>query len=77
MACKIQTNFGPVIIVTAYIPARRPIIPRADFDILKTHNCPVYVLGDFNENHKKLEDRQTNVAREQLAELMELPGPTF
>ena len=71
MACKIQTNIGLVIIATAYIPPRRPIIQRADFDILKIHNCPVYVLGDFNG---QLGDRQTNDAGEKLAELMEIDG---
>ena len=57
-----------------YIPPRRPIIPRADFDILKTHNCPVYVWDDFNGNHRQLRDRQTNDSGEQLAELMEIDG---
>ena len=63
-----------MIIATAYILPRRPIISRADFGILKTHNCPVYVLGNFNGNHRQLRDRQTNDAGEQLAELMELDG---
>ena len=57
-----------------YIPPRRPIIPKADFDILRTHKCPFYVLGDFNGNHRQLEDRQTNNAGEKLAELMEMYG---
>ena len=82
MACKIQTSIGPVIITTAYISPSRQIIPRTDFDILKTHNCPVYVLGDYNGNHRQLGDRQTNDAGEQLAELMEMDrwnhlGPYF
>ena len=47
-----------------YIPPRRPIIPRADFDILKTL---VDVLGNFNGNHRKLGDRQ-------LIELLERGG---
>ena len=74
MACKIQTNIGPVIIATAYIPPRRPIIPRANFDELKTYNWPVFVLGDFNANHRQLGDRQTNDVGEQLAQLMEIDG---
>ena len=49
-----------------YIPPRRPIIPRTDFDMLKTHTCPVYVLGDFNGNKRQLGDRQTNVSGEKL-----------
>ena len=72
VVCKIQTNIGSVIIATAYIPPRRPIILWADFDILKTHNDPVYVLGDFNGNHRQLGNRQTNDSGEKLAELMEM-----
>ena len=55
-----------------YIPASRPIIPRLDFDMLKTHNCPVYVLGDYNESHRLLGDRQNNVQGEQLIKLMKI-----
>ena len=77
VACKIQTKIGTLIIGKAYIPPRRPIVPRADFDILKTHNCPVYVLGDFNGNHRQLGDRQTNDAGEQLAELMKIGGLNY
>ena len=64
LACKIQTNIGSVIIATAYIPTRRPIISRADFDILKIHNCPVYVLGYFSGNHRQWGDRRANDAGE-------------
>ena len=32
------------------------------------------MLGNFNWNHRQLEDRQTNDAREQLGELMEIDG---
>ena len=41
-------------IIETYISPRRPIIPTADFDILKTHKCPVCVLGDFNGNYRQL-----------------------
>ena len=40
--------------------------------MLKTHNCPVYVLGDYNGNHRLLDDRQNNDSGEQLIELMEI-----
>ena len=66
LACKIQTNIGSVIIATAYIPTRRPIISRADFDILKTHKCPV--CG----NHRQLGYRQTKDSGEQLVELIKI-----
>ena len=60
VACKIQTNIEPVIIATAYIPPRGPIIPRTNFDISKTHNCPMCWV--INGNHRQLGDRQTNDA---------------
>ena len=69
VACKIHTNIGPVIIATAYIPPRRLIIVRSDLDILKTHNCSVYALGDFNGKHRKLGHIQTYDSGEQLLEL--------
>ena len=49
-----------------YIPPRRQIIPKADFNMLKTHNCAVYVLGDYNGNHRLLDDKQNNDPGEQL-----------
>ena len=49
---KIQTGIGPIIIPTMYIPPRKPIISRADFDTQKTHNSPVYAPGDYNGNHR-------------------------
>ena len=42
--------------------------------MLKTHNCPVYVLGDYNGNHRLLDDRQNKDWGEQLIELMETDG---
>ena len=60
VAYKIQSELGPIIIATVYIPQRRPIIPRADFDFLKTHNCLVYVLEDVNGNLRQSSDRQNN-----------------
>ena len=57
-----------------YIPPRNAIIPRADSDMLKTHNCPVYVLGDYNGNNRLLGDRQNNDPGKQLIELMEIDG---
>ena len=77
VACKIQTGIGPLLIATMYIPPKRPIISRADFDILKTHNCPIYVLGDFYGNHRQLGNRKTNDLGEKLAELMEMDGITW
>ena len=59
VAYKIQTGIGPIIITTMYIPPRRPIIPSTDFNILKTHNCPVYVLGNYNGNHRLLGSDKT------------------
>ena len=65
-----------------YIPPRRPIILRKDFDMLKTHNCPVYLLGEYNGNHRLLGDRQNIHPGKQLIGLMEIdgskhPGPDF
>ena len=42
--------------------------------MLETHNCPVYVLVDYNGNHRLLGDRQNNDSGEQLIELMEIDG---
>ena len=64
-----------------YIPSK-PIIPRENFHMLKTHNCPVYVLGDYDGNHRILGDRQNKDPGEQLIKLMEIDewnhiGPDF
>ena len=65
-----------------YIPPRRLIIPRASLDMLKAHNCLVYVLGDCNGDYRLLDDRQNKDPIEQLIELMEIDewnhlGPDF
>ena len=42
--------------------------------MLETHNCPVYVLVDYNGNHRLLGNRQNNDPGKQLIELMEIDG---
>ena len=37
-------------------------------------DCPVYVPGDYNGNHRLLGDRQNNDPGEQLIELIEIDG---
>ncbi len=49
---EIQTNLGPIIISTMYLPPRRPFLPFTDMHRLLSNNIPTYIIGDFNGRHR-------------------------
>lgn len=51
LAVQIQTEIGPVILATAYLPPRRDYMPMQDLMGLLNRNIPVYIMGDLNINH--------------------------
>ena len=52
LAIKIETDIGPIIIATIYLPPRRNYIPIGGIRALLQRNTPVYLIGDFNANHQ-------------------------
>ena len=48
IAVEIQTNLGPIIIATTYLPPRRSYLPFTDMYRLLNNNVPTYIIGDFN-----------------------------
>ena len=58
------------MIATEYIPLRRILIPRAEFDVLQSQNFPVYLLGDINNgNFRQLGDKKINHPGEKIIEI--------
>ena len=47
LAVQLETEIGPVIIATLYIPPRRNYIPLQDMMSLLRRPYPVYIMGDL------------------------------
>ena len=52
LAIKLETNKGPVIIATTYLPPRRQYLPEAELRSLFQKTIPVYMMADLNANHR-------------------------
>lgn len=70
IAIKIETNTGPIIIATDYIPPARLYITLPDYLTLFRRNIPVYLFGDLNANHPTFGYRHTNTTGRQLQQLI-------
>ena len=51
MAAEIQTNLGPILLPTTYLPPRRPFLPFTDMHRLLSNSITTYIIGDFNGRH--------------------------
>lgn len=63
LAVEIETNLGPIIISTTYLPPRRPFLPYTDMHKLQSTNIPTCMLGDFNGRHAVFENRDHQITR--------------
>ena len=54
IAVEIDTDRGPIILCTAYIPPRRMIMPYQDISKFMRSNKPAYIIGDLNARHPAL-----------------------
>ena len=70
LAVEIQTNLGPVIIATTYLPPRRPYLPYTDIFRLINNNIPVYILGDFNARHRHFGNNDNNNVGKSIVKLI-------
>ena len=70
LAIKIQTQTGPIIIATDYIPPSRLFIPIPDYNTLFRRQEPVYFFADLNAHHPTFGYRDTNTTGRQLHQLM-------
>ena len=52
LAIQVDTNRGPIVVSTAYLPPRRPYLPYQDFMKVIRKNIPVYFIGDLNAKHR-------------------------
>lgn len=51
IAIEVETEVGPIIIGTTYLPPRRNYPPRQDINGLMQRGRPVYLIGDLNLRH--------------------------
>ena len=66
LAITIETNHGPVTLVTTYIPPRRAYINHNDFNKFLQLRRPVYLLADLNANHNQLGYNNSNIVGRSL-----------
>ena len=60
LAIELETTRGPIIVATTYVPYRRTILPIQELINLARINKPVYILGDFNANHRAWGNSRTD-----------------
>ena len=82
LAIQINTDIGPIIIATRYIPPRRNYIPIQDIHSLLQRPFPVYILGDLDLYHPIFGQTSTNLRGRTVARLidsglMNFLGPDF
>ena len=70
LAIKIQTQQGPLIIATIYLPPRRPFLPLPGLNNLLRHNIPIYIIGDFNARHRTFGYTTHNTVGNALVQLI-------
>ncbi|KAI3383771.1 hypothetical protein SNEBB_010833 [Seison nebaliae] len=82
LAVEVDTDTGPVVIATSYLPPRRPYLPWADYNRLAQMRKPVYIAGDLNAKHRVLGHTSRNQVGDGLAGLiadgkLQHIGPNF
>lgn len=72
MAIRLDTQLGPVVVATAYLPPRRAYVPYPDLLRFSRMRMPVYLIGDFNGRHRLFNYRRDfNTVGEGLARLVD------
>ena len=70
LAIRVTTAHGDIIIATCYRPPSQGYLPTRDLHRLAALNQPVYLLGDFNANHRLFGYRRANRVGSELARLI-------
>ena len=70
LAVEVETNLGPIIIATTYLPPRRSFLPYTDMHKLLSNNIPTYIIGDFNGRHSSFGNRDNNTVGKSLVNLI-------
>ena len=52
IGAKIETNHGPIIVMTSYAPPRQRFLPRHDIEFMTRHQLPTILAGDLNCRHQ-------------------------
>ena len=60
LTIKLITTLGTIIIATAYVAYRDPLIPTKEILQLLSHNIPTLIMGDFNAHHPMLGNSPSN-----------------
>ena len=54
LAVEIETNQGPVVLASIYLPPRRPALPIPEILRFSRLRKPAYLMGDLNARHSAL-----------------------
>ncbi len=58
-----ETNLGPIMVTTTYVPPRKPFLPFTDIYRLLNNNIPTYIIGDFNARHTHFGNKEKNTVK--------------
>ena len=71
LAVEIETNLGPVVLATIYLPPRRPALPMPEILRFSRLRKPAYLMGDLNARHLALGyDNNPNATGNNIARLL-------
>ena len=70
LALKLNTNRGPFVIGTAYMPPRRQQFPYPDIMKIIRRNTPAYLIADLNAKHRTLGQSTNNFMGTELVSLI-------
>lgn len=82
LAIQVDTEIGPIIIATAYIPPRRNYLPIQDISSILRRPIPAYILGDLNLKHMIFSHNDNNIRGTAMANIINqgravFLGPNF
>ena len=70
LALELNSNRGPFVIGTAYMPPRRQQFPYPDIMKIMRRNVPAYLIADLNAKHRNLGQNSNNFMGTELVNLI-------
>ena len=71
IAVQVQTQSGPIILMTNYTPPRKVNLPNSDLDYAIQNNWPVLIVADMNARHSMFGySRRSNPKGRQLNKIV-------
>ncbi|CAL4112278.1 unnamed protein product, partial [Meganyctiphanes norvegica] len=83
IGAKINTQQGPIILMTSYAPPRQQFLPNQDLEYMMHHQTPVLFAGDLNARHSTFgyprgaNAKGRSLHRHIMSNRINYIGPTF